>query len=158
MPRRGEAVHGAGGSRSTLSTMPAANDPAPRRARTQGTFTWRMLATVLGGESVVIFFGALVNRGLHPDQAPVVAGVTPFVLMVVLAVAAIVVAGLMKRPAGPGLGLLIQVLVILSGVWLPMMVLVGIIFAVIYLYCLRVGVRIDRERAARAAATTDPED
>ena len=157
MPVHGEAVHGSGGPRSTLSTMPAANDPAPRRARTQGTFTWRMLATVLGGESLVIFFGALASRGLNPDRAPVVAGVTPFVLMVVLAVAAIVVAGLMRRPAGPGLGLLIQVLVILSGVWLPMMVLVGIIFAAIYLYCLRVGVRIDRERAARAAATTDPE-
>ncbi len=129
----------------------------PRRARTQGTFTWRMLATVLGGESLVIFFGALASRGLDPEQEPVVAGITPFVLMTALAVAAVVVAGLMKRPAGPGLGLLIQVLVILSGVWLPMMILVGLIFLAIYLYCLRTGLRIDREQAARARDLPDPD-
>lgn len=120
------------------------------QARPQGKFTWRMLAAVLGGESLVIFFGALAVRGLQPDQEPVVAGLTPFVLMTALAVATLVVAGLMKRPAGPGLGLFVQVLVIMSGIWLSMMILIGLIFAALYLYCLKVGRRIDREQAARA--------
>ena len=52
-------------------------DQQPRPA---GKFTWRMLATVVGGQALVIFFGALTSRGLDPDQAPVVAGLTPFVL------------------------------------------------------------------------------
>lgn len=116
-----------------------------------------MLATVLGGQSIVIFFGALTHMGLTDDPRPVVAGLTPFVLMSALAVAAIVVAGLMKRPFGPALGWGIQVLTILSGVWVPMMVLVGLIFAVLYGYCQRVGRRIDREQAARDLAAPDQE-
>ncbi len=116
-----------------------------------------MLATVLGGEALVIFFGALAARGLHPDQAPVVAGLTPFALMSLLAVLAIVVAGLMRRPFGPALGWVIQVLAILSGVWEPMMFVVGIVFAVLYGYCHRVGRRVDREHVRRELAARDLE-
>lgn len=114
---------------------------------------WRMLATVLGGQGLVIFFGALTGRGLDPEQGPVVPalpGLTPFVLMSVLAVLAIIAAGLVRRPFGPALGWVIQALTILSGVWVPMMVLVGIVFAILYGYCQRVGRRVDREQAALA--------
>lgn len=114
---------------------------------------WRMLATVLGGESLVIFFGALAGRGLNPEQEAVVTGVswlTPFVLMCALAVLAIIAAGLVRRPLGPTLGWVVQALAILSGIWVTMMVAVGIVFALLYGYCQRVGRRIDREQAARA--------
>nr|WP_257907176.1 hypothetical protein [Janibacter limosus] len=37
------------------------------RPRPRGKFMWRMLATVLGGRGLVIFFGALASRGLDPD-------------------------------------------------------------------------------------------
>lgn len=114
---------------------------------------WRMLAAVLGGQALVIFFGALTARGLDPDQEPVIAALpvlTPFVLMSALAVLAVVAAGLMKRRFGPALGWVVQVLSILSGVWVTMMVLVGILFAVLYGYCQRVGRRVDREQIARA--------
>ncbi|WEV79493.1 DUF4233 domain-containing protein [Janibacter cremeus] len=122
----------------------------PDRARPQGKFMWRMLAVVLGGQALVIFFGALTGRGLNPDQEPVVAGLTPFALMSALAVLAVVAAGLMKRPFGPALGWVVQVLSILSGLWVTMMFLVGILFAVLYGYCQRVGRRVDREQIARA--------
>lgn len=114
---------------------------------------WRMLATVLGGQALVIFFGALTGRGLDPDQDPVLTGLpalTPFVLMSALAVLAVLAAGLMRRPFGPALGWVVQVLTILSGLWVSMMFLVGVIFALLYGYCQRVGRRVDREQAARA--------
>ncbi|KRE38108.1 hypothetical protein ASG73_09495 [Janibacter sp. Soil728] len=111
---------------------------------------WRMLATVLGGQGLVIFFGALTSRGLHPDQGAVVAGLTPFVLLCILAVLAIVAAGLMRRPFGPALGWVVQVLSILSGFFVGMMFVVGLVFALLYGYCQRVGRRVDREQAARA--------
>lgn len=116
---------------------------------------WRMLATVLGSQSLVIFFGALTGRGLDPDQDPVVAALpwlTPFVLMCALAVLAVLAAGLVRRPFGPALGWVVQVLSILSGVWVPMMFVVGLVFALLYGYCQRLGRRVDREQAARALA------
>lgn len=129
-----------------MSTVTPDQPPRP-----QGKFTWRMLATVLGAQSLVIFFGALTSRGLDPDQEPVVAGLTPFVLMCVLAVVALVGAGLMKRPFGIAFGWGVQVLSILCGVFVPMMIIVGVMFAVLYGYCQRIGRRIDREQAAQAA-------
>lgn len=111
---------------------------------------WRMLAAVLGGQGLVIFFGALSGRGLAQGQDPVLLGLTPFVLMSALAVLAIVAAGLVRRPFGPALGWVVQALTILTGFWVPMMVVVGILFAVLYGYCQKVGRRVDREQAARA--------
>jgi hypothetical protein len=111
---------------------------------------WRMLATVLGGQGLVIFFGALASRGLDPDQGAVLAGLTPFVLMCILAVLAIVAAGLMRRPFGPALGWAVQAFSILSGFFVGMMFVVGIVFALLYGYCQHVGRRVDREQAARA--------
>ena len=57
----------------------------------------------------------------------------------------------MKRPFGIGFGWGVQVLSILCGVFVPMMILVGVMFAVLYGYCQRIGRRIDREQAAQAA-------
>ncbi|WKV15684.1 DUF4233 domain-containing protein [Janibacter limosus] len=123
------------------------------RPRPRGKFMWRMLATVLGGRGLVIFFGALASRGLDPARGavlPAIAGLTPFVLMCVLAVLAVVAAGLMRRPFGPALGWVVQVLSILSGFFVGMMFVVGLVFALLYGYCQRVGRRVDREQAARA--------
>ncbi|MGN7249057.1 DUF4233 domain-containing protein [Janibacter anophelis] len=122
----------------------------PDQPRPQGKFMWRMLATVVGGQALVIFFGALTSRGLDPDQAPVVAGLTPFALLCALAVLALVSAGLMRRPFGPALGWGVQVLSILSGFFVTMMFVVGVVFALLYFYCQRIGRRVDREQADRA--------
>nr|WP_257907175.1 DUF4233 domain-containing protein [Janibacter limosus] len=70
--------------------------------------------------------------------------------MCVLAVLAVVAAGLMRRPFGPALGWVVQVLSILSGFFVGMMFVVGLVFALLYGYCQRVGRRVDREQAARA--------
>lgn len=109
---------------------------------------WRMLASVLGGQGLVIFFGALAGRGLDQGQDAVFAGLTPFALMSGLAVLSILAAGLVRRPFGPALGWVVQALTILSGVWVGMMYLVGALFALLYGYCQITGRRIDREQAA----------
>lgn len=121
--------------------------------RAPGKFTWRMLATVLGGQALVIFFGALVARGLRTeDEAALPLGLTPFVLMCLLAVLAVLVAGLMRRPAGPALGWVVQALTVLSGVWVTSMLVIGLVFAALYGYCHVQGRRVDARMSAPAAA------
>lgn len=117
--------------------------------REPGRFTWRMLATVLGGQALVIFFGALVARGLQTDQSTdLPLGITPFGVMCAVAVLALVAAGLVRRPGGPALGWVVQVLTLASAVWVPMMLAIALLFGALYAYCQREGGKIDaRERA-----------
>lgn len=116
-----------------------------------GRFTWRMLAAVLGSQSVVIFLGALVARGLAGNEAS-----TGFVAMCALAVASLVAAGLVRRPGGVALGWAVEVAMVLCGVLVPMMFLVGGIFLGLWVLCLRAGRRIDAQEAAQAAGDGDP--
>ncbi len=115
-----------------------------------GKFTWRMLATVLGGQSVIVFFGALVARAIAasgPDQARSGAYLA---VGTGLALVCIVAAGLMRRPWGVTLGWVVQLLTLVSAVILPMMLVVGLIFVALWVTCLVIGTRIDIEQAARA--------
>ncbi|MCM3554023.1 DUF4233 domain-containing protein [Janibacter melonis] len=122
----------------------------PRRpgAIASGRFTWRMLATVLGGQSVVIFLGALVARGFAGNDS----SATPFVVMCVLAVACAVAAGLVRRPGGVAIGWAVQLATVLCGFLVTSMFFVGLIFGALWLLCLRVGRRVDAEDAERARA------
>ena len=53
----------------------------------------------------------------------------------------------MRRPFGPALGWIVQLLSILSGVFVTMMFAVGVIFALLYVSCVRIGRRVDHEQA-----------
>lgn len=122
-----------------------------------GKFTWRMLATVLVGQSILIFFGALVARG-HA-RAEGAEGDALLVIGSGLAVLAILAAGLMRGPFGLPLGWLVQVLTWVSAVQVPMMIAVGAIFTGLWVWCLVKGGQIDRldaqrSEVARAEATS----
>lgn len=122
-----------------------------------GTFTWRMLATVLGGQALVIFFGALVARGLTPERATdLPLGLTPFVVMCAVAVLALVAAGLVRRPWGPVLGWVVQLLTLLSAVWVPMMLAIAVVFGALYGYCLYQGRKIDARMSAAPGSAATP--
>ncbi len=111
-----------------------------------GPFTWRMCATVLVGQSVIVFFGALVARGisLASDSGPA----TAYLLVgSALAVLCLVAAGLLRTPVGVTLGWLIQVATFASAVVVPLMAVVGIIFTALWVLCLVQGSRIDRLQA-----------
>ena len=117
-----------------------------------GKFTWRMLATVLGGQSMVIFFGALVARALAASgDGDTTRSGTYLVVGTALAVLSIVAAGMMRRPWGVTLGWVVLLLTLASALILPMMLIIGLIFLALWVTCLVVGHRIDTEQAARAA-------
>lgn len=118
--------------------------------RHPGKFTWRMLATVLGGQALCIFFGALVARGLVSAEGGDGSG-TYLAVGVGLAVLAFVAAGMMRRPGGVYLGWLIQLATLAGGFVVPFLFVLGIVFLVLWVVCLVQGERIDREQAARAA-------
>ena len=113
-----------------------------------GKFSWRMGAVVLAGQSIAVFLGALVARGLH---AATDSGSATTYLLVgsALAVLCLLVAGLMRRPYGVTLGWLLQVATFLCGFVVPLMLAVGVIFTALWVTCLWQGRRIDAIQAGR---------
>lgn len=116
-----------------------------------GKFTWRMLATVLGGQGICIALGAMVARGFAmadgSDRAD-----TFLYAGLGLSVLCFVVAGLMRRPIGLPLGWLCQILTIATGFIVTTMFIVGLIFLGLWVLCLVQGARIEAMMAERAAA------
>jgi hypothetical protein len=118
-----------------------------------GKFTWRMLATVLGSQGVVVLLGALLARGLasaegdNRSHAWLWTGVG-------LAVLCFLGAGMMRRPWGVTLGWLIQVLTFASAAVVPAMIGVGVIFLVLWVgslvLCRRVEEQVARQQAGVA--------
>ncbi|PRY56288.1 uncharacterized protein DUF4233 [Knoellia remsis] len=116
-----------------------------------GTFTWRMLATVLGGQGIVILLGALVARATasaagSPHASTYLWG------GVALGVFAFVVAGLMRTPLGLPLGWVVQLLTWASALVVPAMIGVGLVFTGLWVYCLLKGRQVDVMMAQRARA------
>lgn len=114
---------------------------------TTGKFTWRMLATVLAGQSIIIFFGALVARGLSATGSNPSHAATYLLVGSVLAAVCLLAAGLMRRPFGVTVGWVVQALTLASGVIVPMMFVAGVVFLLLWVASLFVGGRIDREQA-----------
>jgi hypothetical protein len=115
-----------------------------------GKFTWRMGALVLGAQSLIVFLGALVARTLAVAQDDTASG-TYLLVGSGLAVLCLLAAGLMRRPYGVTVGWLIQVATFLCAFVLPMMLIVGVIFLLLWVTCLWQGQRIDAIQAGRAA-------
>ena len=113
-----------------------------------GTFTWRMLATVLGGQGVVILLGALLARGAAMAEGAD-NGHTLLWAGVGLAVLAFVAAGLLRGSLGLPLGWLVQLLTWVSAFLVPAMIGVGIVFTGLWVLCLLKGQEVDAMMAAR---------
>lgn len=115
-----------------------------------GSFTWRMLATVMAGEAVAVFFGALVARSLAEADEPG-SGTPVLIAGSALAVACLAAAGLMRGRWGVSLGWVLQAMTLVSAVLVPMMVVVFLIFGGLWVFCLVQGDRIDAAMARRAS-------
>jgi hypothetical protein len=116
---------------------------------TLGKFTWRMCAAVLAAQSIAVFFGALVARGIAVADSSSAA--TAYLLVGSgLAVLCIVAAGAMRTPFGVTLGWLIQVATFAATAIVPLMGLVGVIFGALWVLCLIQGHRIDELQKAHA--------
>lgn len=113
-----------------------------------GKFTWRMLATVLAGQGVVVFLGALVARGLavaDEDRA----GSGWLWVGVGLAILCFLAAGMMRYPFGVTLGWLIQAATVASALVVPAMLGVGLVFLVLWVGSLVLCRRVEEQVAER---------
>jgi hypothetical protein len=109
------------------ATEPTEEQRAERAARANRA-TRGALAAVLGLEALVVL---LVPRAIAFTSTGL--GGTRAGLLIALAVIMVAAAGLMRRPWGIGLGSLLQLPFILTGVWLTAMFVIAAIFATIWL-------------------------
>ncbi len=105
--------------------------------------TRRFAAVVVGSQSVVVFFGALVAYALARTKGES-AHTTYLVVGIVLAVLCIVAAGTLRMPWGVTLGWLIELATIASAAIVPMMLVVGIVFLALWVTALMQGRRMDQ--------------
>ncbi|TAM85813.1 MAG: DUF4233 domain-containing protein [Jatrophihabitans sp.] len=110
---------------------PTAEQVAARSARANRA-TRSALAGILVLEALVT---ALVPRGIAYTAAGL--GATRTVVLLVLAGLMVLTAGLLRRPFGIGVGSVLQVAFIATGVFLGAMFVIGVIFAGLWCYLLR---------------------
>lgn len=92
--------------------------------------------------------GSVYEKGPVEISDPALIWVVGGVLFVIL----LVLSRLTARPAGLAGGTIAQVLVIATGLALPMMYLVAAVFVAMWIASLRIGARVDRERREYDAA------
>lgn len=102
-------------------------------------------AATLTFEAFVVLFATVAAYGLRvgPPGAIWGAGLTLMVVCLLLA-------GLLRFPGGYVAGSIVQLVVIAGGFVVTALFFVGGVFAVLWVVALRLGGRIDRERAERA--------
>jgi hypothetical protein len=127
---------------------------APGEVRASRSVRASLASILLGFELIVVFLGALMIWGLTPEDggafglprwAALVAGGAVIVLMVATI-------GLLRFRWAYLLGWAVQVLILAAGLINPAMFFIGALFGRIWAYCMIVGERIDREKAAALAA------
>ncbi len=101
---------------------------------------------MLSLEAFVVFFAGLVAKDVSQLSTS-----TALAVHGGLAIACLLVAGMLRRPWGYAVGWVLQAAVIATGYWVPLMYGLGVLFAGLWVVGLRVGARIERERAAFAA-------
>ncbi|TLM86220.1 DUF4233 domain-containing protein [Pseudarthrobacter sp. NamE2] len=103
-------------------------------------------STVLLLEAFVMFFATLTVFGLRRGEFP------PEIILGVgigFSVVMVVACAFLTRPWGIGLGWILQVVLLLTGIFEPAMFLVGVLFGLAWWYGIRSGIRLDREAAQR---------
>ncbi|NHN55899.1 DUF4233 domain-containing protein [Calidifontibacter sp. DB0510] len=104
--------------------------------------TRRLAAVVIGSQSLAIFFGTLVAEALARARGES-AHTAYLIIGLVIAGLCIVAAGCLRRPWGVTLGWALQVVTIASAVIVPMMLIVGVVFAALWVTALVQGRRMD---------------
>jgi uncharacterized membrane protein YciS (DUF1049 family) len=103
-----------------------------------------LCAAMLSFQAVMLFLSGVVLIGIADLSIGAALGIG-----FGLAAACIVVAGLLRRRWAYALGWLIQVVSIGLGFVVPMMFILGVVFAALWAGGYFVGAKIDRERAER---------
>jgi FtsH-binding integral membrane protein len=127
---------------------PRPGDPIKPKKPAKVQFT----STVLQLEAFVVLFAALALYGLRDssyERGPfaIASPTALWIVAGVLFVTLIVLSRMVARPGGYVAGSVAQVPVLAMGLLLPMMFLVAGIFVLMWVVSLRLGARVDRERA-----------
>lgn len=117
------------------------------RVRRIRSTTESLGSIALGLEAILVFFVTLVVYGLKALPAPVAFSGGAALLVVLLLASALV-----RWPAGVWFGWALQIVLILTGLLVPLMWVVGVLFACLYGFCVIKGRSIDNQRAAFAAS------
>lgn len=102
---------------------------------------------VIGVEIIVVFLAALVLNGLGTVPTAVAIGGGAALILVMIAAI-----GTLRSIVGVVLGWLVQAVLVAGGLLVVDLYLVGALFVAIWAYCMIVGGRIDRQKAAQPAA------
>lgn len=123
---------------------PAQHEPQGLTAASRAKMRRRLCAVVLSFEGLVVFFGALAASRLSNDVSSGVAlGVGGG-----LALACILATGLLRSPLGIQVGWGVQVLVLATGVVLPAMIAMGLLFGALWIFALHIGAMVAEPPAA----------
>lgn len=125
------------------------SSPAP--ARPARSYRRLFALMVLVGEALVVGFATLVAK----DLADVSRG-HALAAGAVLAALCVVAAGLLRSRAGYLLGWVVQLLLIATALWVPVMLFLGLVFAGLWVVALVQGSRADALTASRAARAGSP--
>lgn len=132
--------------------------PAPGdRIKPKKSALTQFTSTTLQLEAFVVAFAAVALYGLRDtiaEKGPIELS-DPTAIWVgggVLVVALLVLSRLTAKPVGLAGGTVAQVLVIATGLVLPMMYLIAAVFVAMWVASLRIGTRVDRERREYDAA------
>ena len=117
------------------------------RVRRERSVTESLLSIVLVLEAILVFFVTLVVYGLRilePGQA-FAGGAVLFLLLALTG-------ALVRYRAGVWFGWVLQVVLLATGLLLPVMYVVGAIFVALWIYCFVRARTITRQKAEFAAA------
>jgi Protein of unknown function (DUF4233) len=115
----------------------AAFPPSPASPATR-----RLAASVLAGEAVVLLFFVLAASRLYPDDAGRIAAAG-----LAIAAAALLLCAALRFPWAFWAGWVLQLVLITTGVVVPVMFLLGAIFAALWYGALRLGATVSQPPA-----------
>jgi hypothetical protein len=117
--------------------------------RVRNTSTKRALASILMAfESLVVFFATLVAFGKNVLGPTAENDATVWAVGLTLAFVFILTPALLGKPGSYAFGWLLQIAVVFTGVWVPLMYFVGGIFLCLWIWAMVAGGTIDKARAA----------
>ena len=120
-----------------------------RAPRERNKSTKRALSSILMAfESLVVFFATLVAFGTKALGPTTENAATVWAAGLTLAVVFIITPALLGKPGSYIFGWALQIIVVFTGVWVPLMYVVGGIFLCLWIWAMVAGGTIDKARAA----------
>ena len=119
------------------------------KPRVRNKSTKRALGSILMAfESLVVFFATLVAFGTKALGPTTENAATVWAAGLTLAVVFIITPALLGKPGSYIFGWALQIIVVFTGVWVPLMYVVGGIFLCLWIWAMVAGGTIDKARAA----------